>query len=124
MFGRRTAAVFGSRRLIGLDSVFVPVRYLMVIFRVRLVSFCSAIGCRGGRLNGSRIGKGHRRQRLARLNIAMVVVKVIVLIVNMFMIVRGMLMMIALMTFRIGVVMFGVVVVIAFAFALQVLRGF
>jgi hypothetical protein len=120
MFGRRSAAVFGSRRLIGLDSVFVPVRFLMVIFRVRLVSFCSAIGRRGGRLNGSRIGQRHRRQRLARLNIAMVVIKVIVLIVSMFMIVRGTLMMITLMIFRIRVVIFGVVV----AFAVRVLHGF
>jgi len=122
MFGRRSAAVFGSRRLIGLDGVFVPVGFVMVIVRVRFVSFCRAIGRRGGRLNGSRIGQRHRRQRLARLNIAMVVIKVIVLIVSMFMIVRGMLMMIALMIFRIRVVMFGVVVVIAFA--MQVLHGF
>src|SRR5258707_2428064 len=122
MFGRRSAAVFGSRRLIGLDGVFVPVGFVMVIVGVRFVSFCRAIGRRGGRLNGSRIGQRHRRQRLARLNIAMVVIKVIVLIVSMFMIVRGMLMMIALMIFRIRVVMFGVVVVIAFA--MQVLLGF
>jgi len=87
---------------------------------VRFVSFCSAIERRGGRLNGSRIGQRHRRQRLARLNIAMVVIKVIVLIVSMFMIVRGMLMMIALMIFRIRVVMFVVVI----GFAVQVLHEF
>src|SRR5258707_3096846 len=122
MFERRSAAVFGSRRLIGVDSVFVPVGCVRVIVRVAYVSFCRAIGRRGGRVNGSRIGQRHRRQRLAPLNIAMVVIKEIVLIVSMFMIVRGMLMMIALMIFRICVVMFVVVVVIAFA--MQVLHGF
>src|SRR5258708_9022594 len=120
MFGRRSAAVFGSRRLIGLDGVFVPVGFVMVIVGVGVVRLWSAIGRRGGRLNGSRIGQRHRRQRLARLNIAMVVIKVIVLIVSMFMIVRGMLMMIALMIFRIRVVMFVVVI----GFAVQVLLGF
>src|SRR5258707_7940029 len=120
MFGRRSAAVFGSRRLIGLDGVFVPVGFVMVIVRVRFVSFCGAIERRGGRLNGSRIGQGHRRQRLARLNIAMVVIKEIVLIASMFKIVRGMLMMIALMIFRIRVVMFVVVI----GFAVQVLHEF
>src|SRR6476660_5308593 len=114
MFGRRSAAVFGSRRLISLDSVFVPVRFLMAIERGRFVSFCRAIGHRGGRFNGSRIGKGHRRQCLARLNIAMVVICMMILL--------GMLMMIVLVIFRVRVVMFGVVVAIAFAG--QVLHGF
>jgi hypothetical protein len=82
VFGRRSAAVFGSRRLIGLDGVFVPVGFVMIIVRVRFVSFCSAIERRGGRLDNGHIGQGHRRQRLARLNIAMVVIKVIVLIVT------------------------------------------
>src|SRR5258708_6136236 len=117
MLGLRSGAVFGSRRLIGLDSVFVSIGFVMFIMRVCCVSFRSPIRCSGRRLDGSRIGKGHRRQRLARLNIAMVVIRVIVFIVSKFTIVRVlvMLMMVALMMFRIGVMMFGVVGVIAFA---------
>jgi len=52
----------------------------------------------------------------------MVVICMIVLIVNVFMILLGMLMMIVLVIFRVRVVMFGVVVAIAFAG--QVLHGF
>src|SRR6266702_5377913 len=110
MFGLFTAAVSGSRCLIGLDSLFVPIRFVMFIMRVRFVSF--AIRCSGGCLDGSRIGQGHGRQRLARLNIAMLVISMIVLIVNMFMIVR---VLVILMMLRIGMMMFGLVGVIAFA---------
>src|SRR6266704_3261935 len=107
MFGLFTAAVSGSRCLIGLDSLFVPIRFVMFIIRVRF-----AIRCSGGCLDGSRIGQGHGRQRLARLNIAMLVISVIALIVNMFMIVR---VLVILMMLRIGMMMFGLVGVIAFA---------
>src|SRR5204862_6413377 len=121
MFGLFTAVVFSAWCFISLDSVFVSVRFLMFIMRARFVS--SAVRRSGGRLDGSRIGQGHRRQRLARLDIAVVVIRVIAFIVGMFTIVRMpvMLMMVALMMFRIGV-MFGVVGVIAFA--VQVFRVF
>ena len=122
MFGLFTAVVFSAWCFISLDSVFVPVRFLMFIMRARFVS--SAVRRSGGRLDGSRIGQGHRRQRLARLDIAVLVIRVIAFIVGMFTIVRVlvMLMMVALMMFRIGVMMFGVAGVIAFA--VQVFRVF
>src|SRR6266404_5465223 len=119
MFGLLTAVVFSAWCFISLDSVFVPVRFLMFIMRVRFVSFCSAVRCSGGRLDGSRIGQGHRRQRLARLDIAVLVISMTVLIVFTIVRVLVMLMMVALMMFRVGV-MFAVMG--AIAFAVQVLR--
>src|SRR5438132_1701701 len=119
MFGVFTAAGFAVRRVVGRCGVFAGVLLGVRIMRWRFVSFCRAIRGSGGRLDGSRIRQGHRRQRLARINIAIVVRSMIVLVVSMFMIVRVLVM---LMMLGIGVIMLGIVG--AIAFAVQVFRVF
>src|ERR1700682_4665520 len=82
-----------------------------LIMCVFFVGFCSGSRCSYGCLDGGRIGQGHRRQRLARINVAILAMSMIVLILSLFMIVRVlvMFMMVVLMMLRIGAVMFGVV---------------
>src|ERR1700676_2776019 len=73
----------------------------------------------GGCFGGRGIGQGHRRQRLARADIATLVMSTIVLIVSRFM---TMFMTVVIMMLRIDMVMFGVVRGLVTVFGVQVFR--
>ena len=83
-------SVFGRWCVVGVGGVFL--RVLLVGTRVMRVLFRAfrAGGSvrRRGCLNGRRIGQGHRCQRLAGENIAMLVMKMIMLIMRVVMVMR------------------------------------
>src|SRR3984957_2390745 len=109
------AAMFGVWRVVGMSGVFVRVRIMLFGMRVFFLLFFAGF-CRGG-LDGGRIGQGHRGQRLARVSLGALVIRVIVFIVGMLMLMLMMLVImmpaIVMAMLRIGVVMFGVLAVIA-----------
>src|SRR5207302_7305926 len=79
------------------------------------------IWSRGGCFDSCGIGQGHRRQRLAGADIAMLVMRMFVLVVSMFM---TMFVMVVSLMLRVGVMMFGVVRVLVTVFGGQVLSVF
>src|SRR6202040_3349681 len=110
------AAVFGVWRVIGMSRVFARI-FLVAMFVMAVIFVRFFAGFCRGRLDGGRIGQGHRCQRLARVSlgasvIRVLVIRVIVFIVGMLMIVLMMLVIvmpgIIMVMLRIGVVMFGV----------------
>src|SRR5260370_4959411 len=114
--GMLTAAVFGLRRVVGMGGVFA--RVLLVGMLIMGVLFGRRrIWSSGGGFDGCGIGQGHRRQRLACENIALLVMSMIVLIVRVFM---TMFMMVVIMMLCIRVVMFGLVRVLVTVFGMQV----
>jgi hypothetical protein len=130
------AGAFGTRRILGMSRVFFGVLGVdALVMRAFFVSFFSGGRCCGGYLDGGRVGQGHRRQRLVRLNLA---VSVIVLVVSMFMFMLMLMLMIMFMfvimamfvrmfmTFMvmmagIGVLMFGIVRVAMIVVGVQTL---
>jgi hypothetical protein len=115
--------VLGRRRVVGVGCVFFRVLIVgTLIMSALFVGFGRMVRRRGGGFDGGRIGQGHCRQRLARMN--MLVMFVIVFIVNMFMIVRVFMMLVIVMlgmiiVLRIGMAMFGVVGVTMIAFGMR-----
>ena len=111
-------AVFGVRGVVGMGGVFLGVLLAgKLVMRVLFAGFCRAVRRGGGGLDRCGIGQRHRRQRLARADIAMLLMGMIVLIVSVFM---TMFMMVVIMMLRIRVVMFGIVRVRVTVFGVQV----
>src|SRR6202045_4847727 len=106
------AAMFGVRRLFA--PIFLVAMLVMAVIFVRFFAgFCR------GRLDGGRIGQGHRRQRLARVSLGASVIRVLVIRVIVFIVGMLMIMLMMLVIMMPGIIM--VMLRIGAAIALGVL---
>jgi hypothetical protein len=136
-FGMRPADVFGVRRVVGMGGVFTRVFLVVSLIMGVVIVSVHADGSRRRHTGGfdrSRIGRGHRLRRLARLRMDMPVIGMRVLILSMLVMVRmlvmvmimmlGIIMMSGVGLVKFGVVKFGVVRLgmIVFGVAVAVVR--